>query len=176
MIDKILYNANIITLHRQHPRVSALAISAERIVACGSDADMLALADSRTRRANLNGKTVIPGLTDAHIHWAMTAQRLHWADVFELPSKALALERVAERAHVTPPGEWISGWGWSQDFWPEPIFPSAADLDTVAPQNPVWLGAKSGHAAWVNTAALKRCPGWWTHPARCQRPANRYSI
>ena len=157
MIDRILYNGNIITLDLTRPRVSALAICGERIVAYGHDDEVLPLAGSTTRHENLHGKTIIPGLTDAHLHWAMTAQRLRWADVFELPSKALALERVAERVQVTAPGEWISGFGWSQDFWPEPVFPTAADLDALAPQNPVWLGAKSGHAAWVNSAALKRC-------------------
>ncbi len=157
VIDKVLFNGNIITLDDPQTRVSALAISAERIVAYGSDDDMLSLARAGTHRQNLNGMTVIPGLTDAHLHWSMTAQKLHWVDVFELPSKALVLARVAERVQVTPPGDWISGFGWSQDFWPQPIFPTAADLDTVAPHNPVWLGAKSGHAAWVNTVALKRC-------------------
>jgi len=55
----------------------------------------------------------------------------------------------------TPPGEWIVGRGWTQDHWPDRAFPTAADLDTVAPRNPVYLGAKSGHAAWVNSLALK---------------------
>ena len=76
-------------------------------------------------------------------------------DVFEVPSKAEALRRVADRAAQTPPGEWIVGRGWSQVYWPDRTFPTAADLDRVAPNNPVYLGAKSGHAAWVNTAALR---------------------
>ncbi len=157
IIDRVLYNGSIITLDTHQPKVSALAISMGRVVALGSDDDILALAGAGTRRENLNGQTVIPGLTDAHIHWSMTAQKLQWVDVFEVASKAIALERVAERARSTTPGEWIRGWGWSQDFWPEPVFPTAADLDIVAPHHPVWLGAKSGHAAWVNGAALKKC-------------------
>lgn len=157
LVDRILYNGNIITLDARQPKVSALAISMGRVVALGSDDEMLALAGPGTRRDNLNGYTVIPGFTDAHIHWSMTAQKLQWVDVFEVSSKAIALERVAERARNTLPGEWIRGWGWSQDFWTEPVFPSADDLDVAAPHNPVWLGAKSGHAAWVNTAALRKC-------------------
>ncbi|MAS34616.1 MAG: amidohydrolase [Anaerolineaceae bacterium] len=157
VIERILYNGHIITLDPAQPVVSALAIVGERIVALGADEDVLALAGPGTRRENLEGHVVIPGLTDAHIHWAMTAQELQWVDVFEVPSKSIVLERVAERASSTEPGEWIRGSGWSQDFWPEPVFPTAADLDAVAPHNPVLLRAKSGHAAWVNSAALKRC-------------------
>lgn len=155
MIDRILFNGNIVTQDDRQSRVSALAISRERIVATGSDQEMLALADSGTVQQDLGGKLVIPGLTDAHLHWAMTASALDMVDVFEVPTKALALQRVAERVAKTAPGVWVTGRGWTQDFWPDRAFPSAADLDQVAPNNPVWLGAKSGHAAWVNSAALR---------------------
>lgn len=155
MLDRVLYNGRIITQDGRWPRASALAISGERIVAVGSDDEITALAGPQTERHNLNGRLVLPGLTDAHIHWEMTALALNSVDVFEVPTKEVALQRVAERAAATPEGEWITGRGWAQDFWPERAFPSAADLDRVAPNNPVWLGAKSGHAAWVNSAALR---------------------
>ncbi|HLV36322.1 MAG TPA: amidohydrolase [Spirillospora sp.] len=157
LVDRILYNGSIYTFASNPPSVSALAIINGRIVAAGTDDDILPLAGPGTKRDNLGGRTVIPGLTDAHIHWSMTAQNLQWVDVFEVASKAVALERVAERARTTAPGEWIRGSGWAQDFWPEPVFPTAADLDAVAPQHPVFLRAKSGHAAWVNSASLRRC-------------------
>ena len=75
-------------------------------------------------------------------------------NVFELPSKADALERIQIRAQQTPAGEWITGQGWAQDMWDDRAFPTCADLDAVAPHNPVYLSAKSGHAAWVNSRAL----------------------
>ncbi len=158
MIDRVIYNGNIITLDARQPQVTALAIQNERVVAWGSDSDMLALADAQTVRENLDGKTVIPGLTDAHIHWLWTARSLQEVDVFEVPSKAIAIERVAERVRKSPANnDWISGRGWAQDYWTDSAFPSAADLDAVAPHVPVYLGAKSGHACWVNSAALKAC-------------------
>ncbi len=156
-VDHVLYNANIITLNQEQPRASALAISAGRIVALGSDDDILPLAGSDTARHNLNGMTVIPGLTDAHIHWEWTSRGLYSVDVFAVPSKEVAVERVAEWAGKTPAGEWLRGSGWFQDLWPDRAFPSAADLDNVAPHHPVYLTAKSGHAAWVNSVALARC-------------------
>jgi hypothetical protein len=76
-------------------------------------------------------------------------------DLFEVPTKEEALRRVAARAAQTRPGEWIIGRGWTQAIWPDRAFPTAADLDTVAPRHPVYLAAKSGHMAWVNSAALK---------------------
>jgi predicted amidohydrolase YtcJ len=155
--DRILYNGNIITLDPARPFVSALAVYGDRIAACGSDDDMLALAGANTRRDNLNGQTVIPGLTDAHLHWEMTSHALHQVNVFEVPTKAVAQERVAEFAKRVPNGDWLMGHGWFQDLWPDKAFPTAADLDQVASHHPVYLRAKSGHAGWVNSAALRLC-------------------
>jgi predicted amidohydrolase YtcJ len=154
MIDRILYNGNIITLDDAKQRVSALAIHGDTIVACGADDDILPLANPRTIKEDLQGKTIIPGLTDAHIHWWWTAKALNDIDIFEAPSKQIVLERVAERVSTLSPGEWITGHGWLQDIWSDRQFPTADDLDSVAPDNPVYLSAKSGHAAWANSAAL----------------------
>lgn len=154
MIETILYNGNIITLSERARYATALAISGGRVVAVGTDDDILHLSRASTVRHNLNGQTVIPGLTDAHLHWQWTARALHEVDVFEAPSKAAALERVAERAAMTPPGQWVVGHGWTQAIWPGAAFPTAADLDAVVPNHPVYLRAKSGHAVWVNSRAL----------------------
>lgn len=155
IIQRVLFNGNIITQDIYKPRVSALALIGERIVAYGSDSEILSLAGSSTIRDNLNGATVIPGLTDAHIHWQLTAESLQQVNLFEVPDKATALQRVAERAAQTPEGEWIRGYGWAQDIWPDRAFPTAADLDAVAPNHPVYLQAKSVHAGWANTRALE---------------------
>ncbi|MBI5960078.1 MAG: amidohydrolase [Chloroflexi bacterium] len=155
MIDQILYNARIYTLNPAQPQASALAIQRRRIVAVGDDDTIRALAGPGTVQTNAGGRTVIPGLIDAHIHWEGVARALYSVNVFEVPTKAEALRRVAERARRLPPGEWITGFGWSQVYWPDRTFPTAADLDSVAPDHPVYLTAKSGHAAWVNSAALR---------------------
>ena len=157
VVERVLFNGQIRTQDPARQLVSALALVGERIVAAGTDEEMLALAGPGSARDDLGGQHVIPGLIDAHIHWAGTALALQEVDVFELPSKEEALQRVRQRVQETAPGAWISGQGWSQDYWPQPLFPTAADLDTVAPANPVYLSAKSGHAAWVNSAALRRC-------------------
>ena len=154
MIQTILHNGNIITLDESRPRASALAVSYGRVVAVGGDADIAPLAGRDTTLVNLDGKTILPGLTDAHLHWEAQAKSMRSVNVFEVASKAEALRRVHERAERTLPGEWITGQGWAQDLWDDRAFPTKADLDAVAPRSPVYLSAKSGHAGWVNTRAL----------------------
>ncbi|MDQ7025973.1 MAG: amidohydrolase [Anaerolineae bacterium] len=155
MIDTILYNGNIITLDDNAPRVTALAISMGRIVAAGSDDDVLNLATASTTKHNLNGKTVIPGLTDAHLHFEWLSRSLNAVDMYEIPSKAEALQRVADFAEANPDLEWITGRGWSQDLWEDGTFPTAADLDVITGNRPAYFQAKSGHAGWANSAALR---------------------
>ncbi|MDX2160738.1 MAG: amidohydrolase [bacterium] len=157
LIDRIVYNGHILTMNAAQPRVSALAISRGRIAAVGTDDQIVPLAGSATIRENLNGRLLIPGLTDAHIHFLGTTGLLHQVDLFDVPSKAEALARVAERAARTPPGEWIEGYGWWQERWAERQFPTRHDLDAVVPDKPVFLRARSGHAAWVNSFALHLC-------------------
>lgn len=156
MIQTLLFNGNILTLDENRPRAAALAISYGRVVALGADAEIRRLASGRTMQINLDGKTVLPGLTDAHLHWEAQSRALRSVNVFEVAEKAIAVERVKERVKETPPGQWVQGQGWAQDLWPDRAFPTRFDLDAVAPEHPVYLSAKSGHAAWVNTAALQR--------------------
>jgi len=155
MIQTILFNGNIITLDKTKPRVSAVAISYGRLVALGDDDTILALANATTTQMNLGGKTILPGLTDAHLHWEWQSRALQSVDVFEVDSKQTAIERVKERADVTSAGDWVTGRGWAQDLWEDRAFPTKLDLDNVAPDNPVALNAKSGHALWANSKALE---------------------
>lgn len=102
---------------------------------------------------DMEGKVVLPGLTDSHMHlrnYALSITRVDCASA----TKEECLQRVAQRAKITPNGEWILGHGWNQNEWPGG-FGQATELDATAPDHPVYLTATSLHAAWVNTAALK---------------------
>jgi predicted amidohydrolase YtcJ len=149
---KILYNAKIHTLNSLQPHASALVIDHERIAAIGGE-ELLETVNADTLREDLGGRVVLPGLTDAHIHLMNYALGLEKVDV-ETATKAECLRRVAERAKTTPPGKWILGHGWQQNDWGGE-FGSAKELDEAAPNNPVYLTAKSLHAGWANQAALK---------------------
>jgi predicted amidohydrolase YtcJ len=154
VIDRLLVNGNVYTLSPANPRATAIAISRERIVGVGDDS-LRSLAGPQTAVDDLGGAMVLPGLTDAHIHWQGTASALRQIDLMDVPTKEEALRRVSEVASRTEPGKWLVGRGWAQASWPDGAFPMAADLDTVTANNPVYLAARSGHAAWVNSAALR---------------------
>jgi len=153
---KLIQNARIYTLDEHNPNASAIAIDGGRIIALG---DSQSLRQALTGRASemeildADRRAIIPGLTDAHIHLEHYALGLQKVDC-ETPTRLECLRRVSERARLLPPGAWVLGHGWNQNNWQEG-FGSAADLDAVAPQNPVYLTAKSLHSAWVNSAALK---------------------
>lgn len=152
-MDTIIYNATIITLDEARPRAHALAIRQGRIVALGNDDEVLALAQPLTRRLNAGAATIIPGLVDAHLHWEWTTRALSGVDLFNI-GKDEALARVAQAAQALSTNDWLLGYGWSHGTWADGSFPSAADLDAIAPHCKVYLVARSGHAAWVNSAAL----------------------
>lgn len=149
---KILYNARIYTFDQLRPRASVLVIDRDRIAAVGGP-ELLDAFGTRVSREDMGGRVILPGLTDAHIHLQHYALSLQKVDC-ETPTRAECLRRVAERARQTPPNVWILGHGWQQNDWPEG-FGNAALLDEVAPHHPVYLTAKSLHAGWANTAALR---------------------
>ncbi len=164
---KLLYNARIHTQNPKQPVASAILIDRERIVALG-DVNDLFNQYPRAEGRNMGGRVILPGLTDAHIHIQHYSLGLQKIDC-ETSTKEACLRRVEERAKQAKPGEWILGHGWNQNVWgtnpPLPMgeglgvresaWPTAQDLDTIAPANPVYLTAKSMHAAWANTKALQ---------------------
>ena len=149
---KILYNAHIYSFDQARPEASVLVIDRDKVAALGGD-ELLEAFGPRSSREDMAGRVILPGLTDAHIHLMHYALGLKKVDV-ETATKSEALKRVAQRAASTPPGEWILGHGWQQNDW-DGNFPTAADLDEVAPEHPVYLTGKSLHASWANTLALR---------------------
>jgi predicted amidohydrolase YtcJ len=150
----IIYNANIFTQEPDRPLASAMIIDNGRIVATGEDSAMTGAAPANAHKTNLNGKVIWPGLIDAHIHLETYAASLQFVDC-ETETRQECLDRVAERAKKTPEGAWIRGHGWNQNNWPEG-FGDAHDLDQAAAAQPVYLTAKSLHAAWANSLALQK--------------------
>lgn len=150
---KLLYNANIHTLDSSNPRASAILIAGGRIIAIGTKDQLESLAHGKLEKQDMKGKTILPGLTDAHIHMQFYSLGLSKVDC-ETKTKEECLRRVGERARTLKPGEWVLGHGWQQNDW-DGNFPTAAELDAVSPNNPVYLTAKSLHAAWANTSAMK---------------------
>lgn len=150
---KLLYNANIHTLDSSNPFASAILIAGGRIIAVGTKDQLESLAHGKVEKQDMKGATILPGLTDAHIHMQFYSLGLSKVEC-ETKTKEECLRRVGERARTLKPGEWVLGHGWQQNDW-DGNFPTAAELDAVSPNNPVYLTAKSLHAAWANTSAMK---------------------
>jgi predicted amidohydrolase YtcJ len=153
--DLIVTNATIYTMDPTQPTATACAVRDGKFLAVGSAAEIAAHRGPNTEMLDLQGAPVLPGLTDAHIHFTYYALSLQQIPIFEVPTLDEMLQRVAAKAATTPPGQWLIGWGWNQTLWPEPRFPTRHDLDRVAPNHPVLLREKSGHSAVVNTVALR---------------------
>lgn len=153
----ILYNARIYTMNTTTPSASALAIEplSGKIATIGSDDFVLGEFGDKATKEDMGEKVILPGLTDAHLHLRHYALNLQKLDLFN-KSREDCIALVAERVAALPAGSWILGHGWAQSHWADDTFPTATELDTVAPNHPVYLTATSLHAGWCNSAALRQ--------------------
>ena len=154
MADTVYINGNIYTVDENFSKAQAIAIKGQYIIGIGSNEEVKKFAGYSTAVIDLQGKTVIPGLIEGHMHYPAEGQSLIQLGVFWQP-KDVILEAVKAEADRLPDGEWITGSGWNQEVWDVPEFPSKEDLDKVAPNNPVALERTCGHAIWVNSLALE---------------------
>ena len=151
----VLSAKRIDTMDVANPRAQAMAFDADgRILALGTT-DALLRAHPDARRIDAGDATVVPGLIDAHGHMFGLGMAHLTADLVGTSSKADILERLRAFARALPPGAWLAGRGWDQNDWAETAFPTAADLDAVFPDRPVWLERIDGHAGWANSAAMR---------------------
>ncbi len=153
--DWIVANARIYTADAVRPLVQALAVRDGRILFAGSRRGAEALAGPRTERLDLGGRTVIPGMVDAHAHLVGLGQALRTVNLVGTKSYDAVIARVVERAKTARPGEWIRGRGWDQNDWPDKGFPTHEALSRAVPGHPVYLTRVDGHAALVNARALE---------------------
>ncbi|NQU30951.1 MAG: amidohydrolase [Anaerolineae bacterium] len=155
MPNLILYHGKLHTQDADYPDATAIALRDGRILAVGRDSEIRALAKTDTEEIDLEGRRVLPGLTDSHIHfydWSLFLERIQLDDVASL---AEVQELVYKTAKMTGPGEWVIGQGWNEESWDPPKMPTRSDLDAVAPDHPVIIWRKDLHLASVNSLALK---------------------
>ena len=148
----VLRRALVRTMTRAAPVAAALAVRDGHIVALGSEADVLAAAGEDCATVDLGGRVVLPGFTDAHVHWCTHALMRRQLALEPAMSLADVLRVVRVEAARTPAGQWIVGRGWDHADWAG--WPTAADLDASAPHHRVALTRVDGHVVWLNSAAL----------------------
>ncbi|MBE7554784.1 MAG: amidohydrolase [Anaerolineales bacterium] len=152
--DLILYNARIFTVDSARPWAEAVACAEGRIVAVGSNEEVLNLAGRATQRIDAGGRLVLPGLTDAHVHFLQYAIRRQEVSLFGVRNFEEVRRRVRQAVEKAAPGQWVQGWGWDENLWDRP--PAAGQLDDIAPHTPVVLARMDMHTWWVNSAAMQQ--------------------
>lgn len=151
--DWIIHNAEVVTLDSRNRRAEALAVRDGKIVAVGDDEEVLKLAGPGTQVLDADGRTVLPGLIDSHVHPIdASASEIH-SELPVLGSLGDVFRYIREEAKRKPPGEWIVLRFAFPTRLKEGRFPTRAELDAAAPQHPVLYHA--GPASMVNTLALK---------------------
>ncbi|MFN2533241.1 MAG: amidohydrolase [Pyrinomonadaceae bacterium] len=153
--DLVFENGKIYTADTKMATAEAVAVKGDRIVFVGSNAEAQKYTGPKTRVVDLAGKTVLPGLTDAHHHLSGVGLREMTLNLEGITSLADFLVKVKGRVGQARAGEWVTGRGWIETHWQPPVFPTREDLDSVSPNNPVILTRADGHASVVNSAALK---------------------
>ncbi len=153
--DVVFENGNIYTVNERQPKAEAVAIKGDRIVFVGSNREAQKYVGKRTRVIDLNGKTMVPGMTDAHHHLSGVGFREMTLNLEGVTSLEEFLKKVKVRVDQASPGAWVTGRGWIETFWTPPVFPTRWDLDKISPNNPVFLDRADGHGAVANSAALK---------------------
>ena len=153
--DLLIVNARVYTVDASKPEAQAIAVRGDRLVVVGPDAEALALRGPTTQVIDAGGRAVIPGLHDAHGHVLGLGQSLQEVDLRGTTSAQAVIEAVRARAQQAPKGQWVRGRGWDQNDWSDTAWPTALQLDDATPDHPVYLSRVDGHAAWVNSAALR---------------------
>ena len=154
--DSILINGAVLTVDRNDSVAQAVAITGGKIAAVGTTAQIKAMAGPKTEVIDLRGRAVTPGLIDTHVHFS-AADSLFTVDLGNADVKSIeeVKKRVAAQVAKLKPGEWVRGRGWDEGKYAERRYITAADLDAVAPNNPVWLTHTTGHYGVGNSYAMK---------------------
>ena len=153
--DLILTNARIYTVDDARPLAAALAVRGGRVAFVGDIRGAMSLRGAQTRVVDLAGRTVIPGMVDAHGHVSGLGDALATVDLVGSTSVDDVVARVVAKSGGRAAGQWIAGRGWDQNRWGDTRFPTHDKLSAALPNNPVILTRVDGHAVFVNRKAME---------------------
>lgn len=153
-ISIAIVNGAVWTADSTKPWAEAIAISGDRIVAVGSSAEIGRLASPSTRVIDAKGRMVAPGFIDSHIHFLAGGMNLASVQLRDAATPAEFIARIKSFAATVPAGTWITGGDWDHQNWGGEL-PQRSWIDSVTPNNPVWINRLDGHMALANSAALR---------------------
>src|ERR1022692_1635539 len=159
--DLVIRNGKIVTMESSVPEVQALAARGGKIIAVGTNQQMLAYIGSSTKVIDLSGRLAVPGFIEGHGHFTSLGASKMSLNLRDVKNWDQIVAMVAAAAREAKPGTWIIGRGWHQAKWDPPPspnvqgFPLHDALSKVSPNNPVWLTHASGHAGFANAEAMR---------------------
>jgi predicted amidohydrolase YtcJ len=153
--DLIVRNAKIWTVDKSHPTAQAVAMLGERIVAAGSNDEIEVWHGPHTRVIDAEGKLLLPGFNDAHVHFVDGGLALDSVQLNDATSAEEFARRIAERAKTTPKGEWVTGGDWDETKWNPARMPTKELIDPFTSDIPVFLSRYDGHMALANSVTLR---------------------
>ena len=152
--DRIFIGGSVWTADPDAPRAAAVAVRGDRILATGSDSEVLALAGPATDVVELHGGFVMPGFIDTHTHFLEGGFRLSSVNLRDASSPREFVQRLARQARELPPGTWILGGDWDHQLWGGEL-PDRQWIDSVTAEHPVFVTRLDWHMALANTRALE---------------------
>jgi len=152
--DTVIVNARIYTVNPRRPWAEALAIRGDKLLDVGSVTEIDAYRGPSTKTIDAQGKMVLPGFADCHIHFMEGSLGLTQANLNGSKSVAEIQKRIKDYAASHPNQAWILGMGWTYSTFGAAALPDKKYLDEVVPDRPVYLQAYDGHSSWANSKAL----------------------
>lgn len=151
--DMIIKNARIWTGNSEQPYAEAMAVSGDTIVAIGSSREVMRYKSGADTIIDLGGRFVAPGFIDSHLHLLQGGSNLASVQLRDASSPEIFVSRIREYAATLKPGEWILGGDWDGMGWES--LPHCDWIDSVTPDNPVFVSRLDGHMALANSMAMK---------------------
>ncbi|CAN5702158.1 amidohydrolase [soil metagenome] len=154
-VEMVVVNAKVRTMDTAKPNAEAFAVVGNKIVAVGTNQEIRALVGANTKILDANGKLVLPGFNDSHVHFLEGGLQLANGDLRDAKSPQEFARRIKEFAAKLPKGQWILGGNWDHENWTPNNLPTKELIDAVTPDNPVFISRLDGHMALANSLALK---------------------
>lgn len=153
--DLVLVGGKVWTVDRDRPEAEAVAVWRDRFLKVGTDAEIKALVGPKTKVIALNGRRVLPGFHDSHLHFLGGGEQLSRVELKDAKDEAEFGRRLREFDRKLPKGRWMLGGNWDHDRTFGGMLPTAAMVDKYVPDRPVFISRYDGHMALANSAALK---------------------
>ncbi len=153
--DLVIINANIRTIDEKNPRAEAVAITGNKIFAVGTNEEIRKLISENTKTIDAAGKLVLPGFNDSHVHFLATGNQFFSVNLKGVKTRDEIVGIIKDKVKYIPKGAWILGGGWESENWSADDLPTREFIDSVAPENPIFVYGADVNAAFSNTLALK---------------------